>query len=167
LKLEEMKKIAEARTSGILETNECNVENCWCVLVSVKGGGPDDLVCASGCIPKRDGEFLVMAANNWDKLMKVVEAAKRLSEIQLLSQLTSSLYKEILEADIFEPQAKLVRALKELECDHEWKDKGSWFKCTNCGDTRENISGVFEHAKNYGLTPSQLHAFYKDEEEKK
>jgi hypothetical protein len=74
-----MKKIAEARTSGILETNECNVENCWCVLVSVKGGGPDDLVCASGCIPKRDGEFLVMAANKIDALLECAEFIMNLS----------------------------------------------------------------------------------------
>jgi hypothetical protein len=46
---------------------------------------------------------------------------------------------------------------KMTECTHEWKDKGSYFKCVECGETKENIAGVFLYAKGYGLSPLEFH----------
>lgn len=82
--LDSMKKIAEARTKGK-----------WChealgeygdLTLYVDNGKPnyEDWQIISEDIPENaDIEFIAMAANNFDKLIKVVEAAKKVQPMIL------------------------------------------------------------------------------------
>jgi len=83
MNLEEIKRIANARTKDKWFAAD------WWLPVEIS-------------VSKEDAEFIAMAANNWDKLMAVVEAAQ-----------------EVLDGmgNFFAP--KLHAALKELEDIHE------------------------------------------------
>lgn len=77
--LEEMKAIAEKRTKG--EWQFRATKDSGGIRFVVAPDGPKSVqgfeFIAADCSHKCNGEFIAMAANNWDKLMAVVEAAKQ------------------------------------------------------------------------------------------
>lgn len=72
MKLEEMKRIAEARTKGKWRPESGLFEDIGYAAIGPmhEGENPDFTVM-------KDAQFIAMAANNWDKLIAVVEAAKK------------------------------------------------------------------------------------------
>lgn len=67
--IEEMKKIAAARTKGKWIFEESLTDPDWVDMECPEVGH-----CS---LKKDDAKFIAMAADNWDKLMAVVEAAQR------------------------------------------------------------------------------------------
>lgn len=112
MKLEEMKKIAEKRTSGTWEhgrytSNDGIGEFYYITAVGRRVSSPgfgDPKVCVHG-LPG-DNEFISMASNNWDKLVAVVEAAAELSR---------RLEPAFPKPGVTYPNDKLNKALLELE----------------------------------------------------
>lgn len=103
MKLEEMKRIADARTKGEWFWSG----NTYGEYLKSRNG--EDILLGidaeTGLYKKaseEDEAFIAMAANNWDKLMKVVEAAKEYCECE---------HDHILGY----PYQELLTALEELE----------------------------------------------------
>lgn len=102
MKLEEMKQIAEKRTPGE-----------WKDWIEFRGAKRTNVIALKdkpehwiGSVNVNDSDFIAMAANNWDKLMAVVEAAKKAQDNYRKSS-----------GDWYDTE--LDEALEELEKDNE------------------------------------------------
>lgn len=106
MKLEEMKRIANARTKGPWH---------WTKFDSIEGyepytdgsNGPGSRIkiieTDSRVYPPgdNDADFIIMVANNWDKIMAVVEAAKEFCDAYVIK--------------IDESTERMIETLKSLE----------------------------------------------------
>lgn len=76
MKLEEMKKVGEARTKG--EWTAPGYEDHTDDILRAGGKRICGACCCGGFLLEEDRKFAVTAANKWDKFIAVVEAAKAL-----------------------------------------------------------------------------------------
>lgn len=112
MKLEEMKKVSNERTKG-----EWHVPHSLESTISLETD--DEFICdlfeigyaVSPIKAKGNAEFIAMCANNWDKLIVVVEAAKNVMEKYSLTNgwATAS------EPSIPIAFSPLAKAIQELE----------------------------------------------------
>lgn len=74
MQIEEMKRIADARTKGPWQWDELMKETI------TNDMGMAIIETESRCYPPSDADadFIMMAENNWDKLMAVVDAASKM-----------------------------------------------------------------------------------------
>ena len=73
MKIEEMKRIAEARTNGPWQYS------CCYGVATIECEKNNPIAHAVEYIKTRDADFICLAANTYDKLLAVAEAAKEVS----------------------------------------------------------------------------------------
>lgn len=98
MKFEEMKRIADARTKGewsVLSLGE-RINSRHKVM---SNWSADPLEITGDLMDIWDAKFIAMAANNWDKLIAVVEALKNLSNDGYLDEQMGSVFKALEELE--------------------------------------------------------------------